>query len=91
MRRRQAAGRAVKIREKIKKLFADKKEGKSYESGMNDPSKKENKSKKVNTSICQFCQKVGHSRKSSKECTFTTWKPKIKSGKFRHYDFLAPM
>ena len=81
VRRRQAAGRAIKIREKIKKLLEDKKEGKSYGSGMNDPSKKEKKGRKFNTSICQFCQKVGHSRKSSKDCTFSTYKPKKKKGK----------
>jgi hypothetical protein len=95
VRRRQAAGRAVKIREKIRKLFEDKKAGKSYGSGMNDPSKKEAKAGSKNTNICEFCKKVGHSRKSSKKCLFTTWKPKkakpkAKPGKFGHPSVVRP-
>jgi hypothetical protein len=91
VRRRQAAGRAIKIREKIRKLHEDKKEGKSYGSGMNDPSKKEDKNGKKNTNICEHCKQVGHSRRSSKKCLLSTWKPKKKkSGKFRQANVVGP-
>jgi hypothetical protein len=90
VRRHQAAGHAIKIREKIRKLFKDKKAGKSYGLGMNDPSKKECKGKKENTNECNHCGKIGHSRRSSKDCTFTTHKNKKKSGKYGLTDVVTP-
>jgi hypothetical protein len=91
VRRRQAAQRAIKIRENIRKVLQDKKAGKSYGSGINDPSKKENsdsgtkvlsKAKRMKTKICPSCKKVGHIRKNHRDCTFSTYSAKKDKGKF---------
>ena len=57
--------------------FTDKKAGKTYGSGSNDPSAKAtddkaSKARQRKTAVCEFCQKVGHKTKRSKHCTFTT-------------------
>jgi hypothetical protein len=86
VRRRRASGRAVRIRENIKKVLQDKKKGKSYGSGINDPSQAEEKCKpkKQSKSICPFCGKIGHSRQRHRDCTFTTYVAKAKKGRLSH-------
>ena len=87
VRRREAVVRSVKIRENIRREYENKKAGKSYGSGCNDPSQKaQNEKKPVSEkkkAICGFCGKVGHSTRRSRQCTFTTFKPKLKCGKSR--------
>ena len=77
VRKQGAVARALKIRENIRREYTDKKAGNTYGSGSNDPSAKakEDKASKAQrrkTTICEFCQKVGHKTKRSKHCTFTT-------------------
>jgi hypothetical protein len=97
VRRKEATIRALRIRENIRKEYTDKKSGKSYGSGSNDPASKaaarENNasaSKEKNgitgeqkKSSCPLCGKFGHKTKRSRHCTFSTFKPKLKNGKFR--------
>jgi hypothetical protein len=90
VRRRSAKGRALKIRENIRREYVDKKAGKTYGAGSNDPSAKLDKStgnkkqkRTTKSRICEFCGKKGHSTKRSKNCTYTTSKDKVKAGKFR--------
>jgi hypothetical protein len=88
VRKQSAIARAVKIRENIRREYCDKKAGKTYGSGSNDPSAKANEddmenscSKKKPKAVCPFCQKVGHKTRRSQYCTFTTAKPATKKGK----------
>ena len=88
VRRREAKVRALKIRENIRREYVDKKAGKSYGSGCNDPSQKEPGKKTNNRKSgeekrpCSHCGKLGHTTTRSQHCTFTTYKPKKKEGKF---------
>ena len=91
VRKQSAIARAVKIRENIRREYSDKKAGKTYASGCNDPSVKADEGEgekgcttKKGKVICPFCQKVGHKTKRSKYCTYTTAKPATKKGKFSH-------
>ena len=85
VRRREAKVRALKIRENIRREYVDKKAGKSYGSGCNDPSQKANE-KGVNTKCkedkptCKLCGKLGHTTTRSRHCTSTTYVPKVKKG-----------
>ena len=54
---REAKVRALRIRENIRKDYADKKAGKTYSSGINDPTKSESTAKEMKT--CSFCGKNG--------------------------------
>ncbi len=70
--------RALKIRENIQREYVDKKAGKSYRSGMNDPSqkagkegddvKKPTKPTKPKKPPCAHCGLKGHSTTTSKKC-----------------------
>jgi hypothetical protein len=100
VRRRQAAQRAIKIRENIQKVLQDKKAGKSYGSGINDPSKKgasesgiKVPAKKLGSEmkICPSCKKVGHSQKNHCDCTFSTYSGKKERGKFDLENVVVPM
>jgi hypothetical protein len=91
VRRRSAAARALRIRENFRKLIEDKKKGKSYKSGMNDPSKgEETGTGDTETGTgdtkrkrqCKSCGKIGHTMRSHRDCTNSTYKPKNKQGKF---------
>ena len=87
MRKREAKIRALKIRDNIRKEYVDKKAGRSYASGCNDPSQKEVKNVKncktgVEKPVCPQCGKIGHKTSRSRNCTFTTYQPHIKEGKF---------
>jgi hypothetical protein len=90
VRRREAMVRALKIRENIRKEYVDKKAGKSYGSGMNDPSQKASeesddvkKPPKPKKPPCAHCGLKGHSTTRSKKCLLTTYVEKKKEGKFR--------
>jgi hypothetical protein len=87
VRRRHAAQRAIKIRENIRKVLQDKKAGKSYGSGINDPSKKDRCKEK----ICPACKKVGHIRKNHRDCTFSTYSKKKEKGEFGLENVVQPM
>jgi hypothetical protein len=87
VRQREAKVRALRIRENIRKEYADKKAGKSYSSGCNDPFEKAKEEKKMGETKeeklpCGHCGKKGHSTTRSRYCTFTTYSPKLKKGKF---------
>jgi len=88
VRRREAVARAVRIRENIRKEYTDKKAGRSYGSGCNDPAskaaaKEKNCKTKLKKHSCPHCGKLGHVTKRSRFCTFTTWKEQLKFGKSR--------
>ena len=97
VRRREAVVRSIKIRENIRREYEDKKAGKSYGSGCNDPSQKakekgDKKPASVNKkAICGFCGKMGHVTRRSQQCTLTTFKPKLKCGKSRPSNVTVPM
>jgi hypothetical protein len=93
VRRQNATARAVKIRENIRREYCDKKAGKTYGSGTNDPSAKANEetgcsTKKVKA-ICPFCQKVGHKTRRSKYCTYSTAERSTGKGKNRRLNVVA--
>jgi hypothetical protein len=90
VRRRNAAARAIKIRENIRKVLEDKKAGKEYGSGIADPSQK-TKSERKDNSQCKHCGKMGHSRRSHRDCTLTTFSVKKKQGEFRLENVVVPM
>ncbi len=79
--------RALKIRENIRREYVDKKAGKSYGSGINDPSQKAAEEgdnvKKPKKPPCAHCGLQGHSTTRSKKCLFTTYVEKPKEGEFR--------
>jgi hypothetical protein len=91
VRKQNAVARALKIRENIRREYTDKKEGKTYGSGSQDPSAKAKEedqekgstSKRKEKPVCQFCQKVGHKTKRSKYCTYSTPKEATENGKNR--------
>jgi hypothetical protein len=85
--RRQAAQRAIKIRENIRKVLQDKKDGKSYGSGIKDPSKKE----ECETKIYPSCKKVGYLQKNHRNCTFSTYSEKKKKENFGLENVVRPM
>jgi hypothetical protein len=89
VRRREAMVRALKIRENIRKEYVDKKAGKSYGSGMNDPSQKAakegddvKKPTKPKKPPCAHCGLKGRSTTRSKKCLLTSYVEKLKEGKF---------
>ena len=78
---------ALKIQENIRREYVDKKAGKSYGLGCNDPSQKalgktNNCKSGEEKRPCSHCGKLGHTTTRSQHCTFTTYKPKKKEGKF---------
>jgi hypothetical protein len=82
VRRARCLKRALKIRESIRKVLQDKKEGKTYATGMNGPklakkAKKEDGTPKV-TVPCTHCGKLGHKMRSHQDCDKTTYKQKGK-------------
>jgi hypothetical protein len=90
VRRRLAMGRAIRIRENIRKLLQDKKVGKSYESGMNGPAKKEKKSKSKNQGLpCKSCGKFGHVRQTHHDCTNSTYENREIKGEFRLWNVVV--
>jgi hypothetical protein len=88
---------SLKIRENIRREYEDKKAGKSYGLGCNDPSQKakEKGDKKPASDkkkgLCGFCGNMGHVTRRSKECTFTTYKAKLKCGKCCLANVTVPM
>jgi hypothetical protein len=91
VKRRNAAIRAIRIRENFRKLLADKKAGKSYGSGINDPSKTESDGDTKPKPRCKSCGKIGHSKRTHRDCTNSTYVPKKKPGKFRQVHVTVPM
>jgi hypothetical protein len=94
VRRREATVRSLKIRDNIRKEYVDKKAGKSYGSGINDPSQKvsgDNTNVKKKKPPCQYCGKSGHKTRRSRYCTQTTYVPEKTIGKFCQDNVLALM
>jgi hypothetical protein len=74
-----AMARAIRIWEKIRREYVDKKAGKSYGLGSNDPAQKatdamgDNHKKDEEKPPYRHCGKVDHSTTRSQHCTFTTY------------------
>jgi hypothetical protein len=90
VRRQEAMVPSLRIRENIRREYQDKKVGKSYGSGCNDPSQKAEgetaeggKKPAKKKALCGFCGKMGHSTRRSSQCTLTTYVAKLKCGKSR--------
>jgi hypothetical protein len=90
VRRQEAMVRSLRIRENIRREYQDKKAGKSYGLGCNDPSQKAEgekaeggKKPAKKKALCGFCRKMGHSTRRSSQCTLTTFVAKLKCGKSR--------
>ncbi len=65
VRRREAKIRALKIRDNIRKEYVDKKAGRSYGLGCNDPLQKaignvKNSKTGIEKPVCPHCGKIGH-------------------------------
>jgi hypothetical protein len=93
VKRRNATARAIRIRENFRKLIQDKKAGKTYGSGINDPSKKEEQGagETKQKLPCKHCGKLGHSMKTHRDCTFSTYRVRKKKGKLRQKNVTVPM
>jgi hypothetical protein len=72
---KRATAKSMKIREDMRKVVGDKKDGKSYGSGIGGPEEKKKNKKGTERSAlqCKHCLKFGHSRKSHQDCGKSTY------------------
>jgi hypothetical protein len=81
VKQRNVAVHALRIRENFRKLIKDKKAGKSSRSSINDPSKNDGESETKSKLPCKHCGKIGHTMRTHRYCTLSTYKEKSKGGK----------
>jgi hypothetical protein len=80
VRKSRCKARAVKIRNNIRKAIQDKKKGYCYESGMAAPGAvpKEEKVGRNKSAQCKHCGKLGHSRRTHRDCGKSIFQEKRK-------------
>jgi hypothetical protein len=82
VRRARCLVRALKIRENIRKVLQDKKDGKTYATGMNGPKLAKKPKKEKGTTKpsvpCSHCGKLGHKMRTHRDCGESTYKKKGK-------------